>query len=237
MVPPGHPIEATRCIACDLGEGVGRDSSCIVVRDDWGLLQVELGDGMGLPEAAEAIGRLARSCAYHTTGSRSISWGSAATSPTTWHGTASRRPFPTRGKADRKTGQAFPTYAASAGWKLRNRLDATHLEYEAHDRRKGLRGLPQAPFYFCPGAYYGRLVDELRPLTYSLVGKTTKLLPKDDWAVALGHSPDVADALIQSMIFAPGGPTVRPPLGDLPTRPTVSMGGEMLVSIPEYSEI
>jgi len=37
-------------------------------------------------------------------------------------------------------------------------------------------------------------------LTYGLVGKLTKLLPKEEWATILGHSPDVADALIQSMI-------------------------------------
>jgi hypothetical protein len=61
---------------------------------------------------------------------------------------------------------------------------------------------PQRPFHFCPGPYYVRLVDELRPLTYGLVGKMTKLLPKDVWATILGHSPDVADALIQSMILA-----------------------------------
>ena len=61
---------------------------------------------------------------------------------------------------------------------------------------------PQRPFYFCSGPYYVRLVDELHPLTYGLVGKMTKLLPKEGWATILGHSPDVADALIQSMILA-----------------------------------
>jgi hypothetical protein len=30
----------------------------------------------------------------------------------------------------------------------------------------------------------------------------TKLLPKDMWATILGHSPDIADALIQSMILS-----------------------------------
>jgi len=38
-------------------------------------------------------------------------------------------------------------------------------------------------------------------LTYSLGGRKTKLMPKDEWATILGHSPDVADALIQSMIL------------------------------------
>ena len=58
-VPPTHPVHFTRRIACDLSEGVGRDSTCIVVVDDWGVLEVVVGNGMGLPEAAEAIHRLA----------------------------------------------------------------------------------------------------------------------------------------------------------------------------------
>ena len=58
-VPPVHPVNFTRRIACDLSEGVGRDSTCIVVVDDWGVLEVVLGSSMGLPEAAETIHRLA----------------------------------------------------------------------------------------------------------------------------------------------------------------------------------
>ena len=34
QVPPTHPVNFTRRIACDLSEGVGRDSTCIVVVDD-----------------------------------------------------------------------------------------------------------------------------------------------------------------------------------------------------------
>ncbi len=55
---------------------------------------------------------------------------------------------------------------------------------------------------FCPGVYYVRLVEELRPLTYGLVGHKTKLMPKDEWSTILGDSPDIADALIQSMLLA-----------------------------------
>ena len=60
----------------------------------------------------------------------------------------------------------------------------------------------QPPFHFCPGVYYARLVEELRPLTYGLFGHKTKLMPKDRWPTILGHSPDAADALIQSMLLA-----------------------------------
>jgi len=62
--------------------------------------------------------------------------------------------------------------------------------------------MQQRPFTFCPGPYYVRLVDELHPLTYGLVGKMTRLLLKEEWATILGHSPDVADALIQTMILS-----------------------------------
>ena len=223
VVPQGHPVESTRCIACDLAEGVGRDSSCIVVRDDWGLLEVELGSGMGLAEAAEAIGRLARKWKVDHSRISFDKLGVGRNFPNhlaRW-GITTAIPYAGEGRPQDRT--SFPNLRSEAGWKLRNRLDATHLEYEPQDRGKGLRGLPQAPFYFCPGAYYGRLVDELRPLTYSLVGKMTKLLPKDDWSIALGHSPDVADALIQSMVHSGIGPTVRPPSCDLPTGPNVTL--------------
>ena len=59
------------------------------------------------------------------------------------------------------------------------------------------------PLPLCPGVHYARLVEELRPLTYGLVGHKTKLMPKDQWSSILGHSPDVADALIQSMLLTP----------------------------------
>ncbi|HMF38323.1 MAG TPA: hypothetical protein VKF17_16890, partial [Isosphaeraceae bacterium] len=59
QVPPNHPVNSTRRIACDLAEGVGRDSTCIVVVDDWGLLEVVLSSDAGLPEAAATIHRLA----------------------------------------------------------------------------------------------------------------------------------------------------------------------------------
>jgi len=56
--PPTHPVHRTRRIACDLSEGVGRDSTCIMVLDDQGVLEVVLSNAAGLPEAAATIYRL-----------------------------------------------------------------------------------------------------------------------------------------------------------------------------------
>ncbi|HWT80090.1 MAG TPA: hypothetical protein VN648_14990, partial [Candidatus Methylomirabilis sp.] len=121
--------------------------------------------------------------------------------------------IPYAGEGRPQDPSTYVNLRSEAGWKLRNRLDATHLVYAPPTplptpfRGPGPpgcspRSMPQRPFFFCSGEYYARLVEELRPLTYGLVGRKTKLMPKDEWATILGHSPDVADALIQSMILA-----------------------------------
>ena len=219
QVAPTHPVNFTRRIACDLSEGVGRDSTCIVVVDDWGVLEVVLGSSMGLPEAAETIHRLA---ARWNVPHDKISFdklGIGRNFPNHLARWSITTAIPYAGEGRPQDPSSFVNLRTEAGWKLRNRLDVTHFGFwnadfglQNAERRSGSiqnpkspiqnRLAPQRPFYFCPGPYYVRLVDELRPLTYGLVGKRTKLLPKDEWATILGHSPDVADALIQSMILA-----------------------------------
>ncbi len=116
--------------------------------------------------------------------------------------------IPYAGEGRPQDPSSYVNLRTEAGWKLRNRLDTSHPVYAPPTPAGGPPGLPprsmpQRPFYFCSGPYYVRLVEELRPLTYGLVGRKTKLLPKEEWATILGHSPDVADALIQSMILTP----------------------------------
>ena len=219
QVAPTHPVHFTRRIACDLSEGVGRDSTCIVVVDDWGVLEVVLGNSMGLPEAAETIHRLA---ARWNVPHDKISFdklGIGRNFPNHLARWSITTAIPYAGEGRPQDPSSFVNLRTEAGWKLRNRLDVTHFGFwnadfglQNAERRSGSiqnpkspiqnRLAPQRPYHFCPGPYYVRLVDELRPLTYGLVGKRTKLLPKDEWATILGHSPDVADALIQSMILA-----------------------------------
>ena len=217
-VPPTHPVNFTRRIACDLSEGVGRDSTCIVVVDDWGVLEVVLGNSMGLPEAAETIHRLtdqvertARQDLFRQAGDRpqlpepSGALGHHDGDPLRRGGQATR-PKLIRQPAHRGRLEAAQSAGCDPHWLVECRVG---LQMRNADRVQSTpnsplptRLVPQRPFYFCSGEYYVRLVDELRPLTYGLVGKMTKLLPKDVWATILGHSPDVADALIQSMILA-----------------------------------
>lgn len=191
-LPANHPIHATRRIACDLGEGVGRDSSAIVARDDWGVLEVVCGSALGLEEAAEAIARLARKWSVPQ---ERISFDAAGIG----------RDMPLRLKrrgivavpyagAGRPRSGQFANLRTEAAWRLRQRLDPQG----ADDHRKPAS---RQDFSIPAGDWWPRMREELLPLTYDLAGAKTRLLPKEDWCVAVGHSPDLADALIQSFAF------------------------------------
>ncbi len=207
--PPNHPINTTRRIACDLAEGVGRDSTCVIVLDDWGLLEVVLSNDAGLPEAAVTIARLSKqwNVPHERITYDKLGIGRNFPNHLARYGITTAVPYAGEGRPQDPS--SYTNLRSEAGFKLRNRLDLRHPilmparpsppGFDPSPRAPSLA--PQMPFYFCPGDYFARLVDELRPLTYSLVGRKSKLLPKDDWATILGHSPDVADALIQSMIL------------------------------------
>jgi len=186
-----HPIRRTRRIACDLGEGVGRDSSCVLVRDDWGVLDCVFGSGIGLAEAAAHIARLA---ALWDVPDNMVTFdhsGVGRGMPGHLARNGIKNAVAYHGEASPASGD-FTNLRTECGWKLRDRLNREHIP----DVRSPHAF--QAPFTFVAGPYFVRLRDELRPLTYSLAGKRTRLLPKDEWSIILGHSPDVADALIMS---------------------------------------
>jgi hypothetical protein len=198
---PTHPVNRTRRISCDLSEGVGRDSTCIVVADDMGLLEVVVSNSAGLPEAAATIFGLAGkwSVPHDRIIYDKLGIGRNFPNHLARHGITMAIPYAGEGRP--RDGNSYVNLRTEAAWKLRNRLDITHPADAPIAPGCPPRTMTQQPFYFCPGDYYPRLVEELRPLSYSLVGRKIKLLPKDEWATILGHSPDVADALIQSMIL------------------------------------
>ena len=193
--PPGHPIHATRRISCDLGEGVGRDSSCILVRDDLGILQVVWGNALGLPEAAESIAKLKGS--WNVPDER-ISYDRVGIGRNFPPHLAARGIDHALGYAGAGTPGStdFVNLRSEAAWKLRNRLDPDHIpDYRRPEQHQ--------PFFSIKlGPWWDRMRDELKVLTYSLVGRQTALMTKEDWCTSVGHSPDLGDALIQSFAFA-----------------------------------
>ena len=58
-LPRNHPVHRTRRIAVDLGEGVGRDETCILVRDSLGLLDLDARNFISLSDAAQSVASLA----------------------------------------------------------------------------------------------------------------------------------------------------------------------------------
>lgn len=196
-----HPVHGTRRLGCDLGEGVGRDSSCIVVRDNWGILECIWGSQLGLAEAAAIMDRLGRKWSIPAIRMSFDKLGIGKNFPNQLakykdfqgHGLQNARPYNGSGSP---RDPSFANLRSEAAWRFRERLTADHVP----DIRSP--HLAQSSFYFYPDTYRDRLRREIEPLTYSFVGMHTKLMKKDDWAEVLGHSPDVADAIIQTFAFA-----------------------------------
>ncbi len=193
-VAPDHPVHLTRRISVDLGEGVGRDSSSILLRDDWGVLDCVFGSYLGLPEAADRVRQFMN--AYHVVQER-ISYDKVGVGRD-FHLHLARlgitRAIGYAGAASPLSGD-FVNLRSEAAWKLRQRLDPDG----AADHR--IPGATRPFFAIPPGAYWHRLREELKVLTYSLVGDRTALISKEDWCKVLGHSPDLGDSLLQSFAF------------------------------------
>jgi hypothetical protein len=164
----------------------------VLVRDDWGVLDVTFGSTLGLPEAAEVI---ARKAWEHQVPPERITYDRLGVG----------RDFPLhlqRRGLEGCVGYAgsgkprstdFVNLRSEAAWRLRQRLDPHWLP--------GGAGAIKPSFVIPTGPYWPRLREELRTLSYSFRGRKTKLMNKEDHAIALGHSPDLGDALMQSFAF------------------------------------
>jgi hypothetical protein len=193
LYPDSHPIYHTRRIAVDLGEGIGRDSSAIVVRDDWQILRVVWGNVLGLPQAAELVWKLSTEYGIPD---EQITYDRVGIGREFPHHLANRGIKDAIGYAGAASPRSadFVDLRSEAAWLLRQRLNPETLPLEGQ-ALKPTFGIPR-------GDFYDRLRAELKPLTYHLAGRKTGLLSKKDWKTELGSSPDLADALIQSFAFA-----------------------------------
>jgi hypothetical protein len=195
-VPQNHPIHLTRRISVDLGEGAGRDSSCVMVRDDDGVLDCVCGNQLGLAEAAAIVAEKKKRWKVEPNRISYDKLGIGKTFPFHLKSWGIEGALGYAGEASPSDRHSYTNLRTEAGWKARLRLDQEHVPDFHRPHRE------QRPFYFTPGPYLERLRDELRPLTYECHGKGIKLLKKEDWTAAIGHSPDVADSFIQSFAFA-----------------------------------
>jgi hypothetical protein len=193
---PGDRRAGLRRIAIDLSEGVGRDSSAIVVRDDWGVLEVWSSNTGGLAETATMAARLR---AKWDVPDERISFdklGVGKEFPNHLARNGIRNAVGYSGEASPRS-REWTNLRTEAAFNLRQRLNPTWIPQPTLAPT-----VTQPAFTIAPGAYWQRLRQSLEALTYDLVGNQTRLLPKKAWCEVLGYSPDVADALIQSFAFA-----------------------------------
>src|SRR5271157_2039054 len=192
--PPNHPVHRTRRIAVDLSEGVGRDDTCILVRDSHGLLDCDARNSLSLADAAEATARLA---ARYGVPAERISY----------DGLGIGRDFPRHlakcgligciryvGGGEPAEPRRFFNLRTESAWHLHDRLNP-----DRHTDDRFPITSRQPPFSIPPRAFLPLMRQDLAALTYELIGeRQVKLLKKEDLMEALGRSPDRGDALIQS---------------------------------------
>jgi hypothetical protein len=195
-LPPTHPIHRTRRIAVDLGEGVGRDSTAILVKDANGILDLVAGNSLCLADAAQETARLAR---IYAVSDERISYdklgiGRDFRNHLVKHGLGGAVGYAGSGRASQP--KAYTNLRSEAAWKLHQRLDP-----ERHLDDRAPLSSRQTQFHIPPRGWWALLREDLEALTYDLVGNQTRLISKQDWCDILGRSPDRGDALIQSMAF------------------------------------
>ena len=194
VVPLTHPRRRKRRISCDLGEGVGRDSSAVWVADWLQVLDFRGGNAMGLPEAAFTIAELRKK--WNVT-DENISYdgcgiGKDFANNLAQHGITGAVKYLGDG-TPRSTD--FTNLRTEAAWNTRTRLN---IDWAPDPSRPLIK---QDPFWIPDGPWRERLEKELKALTYELVGMQTKLITKKKLMDVLGHSPDFGDGFTQLFAF------------------------------------
>jgi hypothetical protein len=197
VLRPFDPIEKTRRIGADLGEGVGRDATALCVRDDLGVLEWIAGNALDLAAAASAIAGLAARwrVPHHRISYDKLGVGKDLGHYLARHGIRDAVGYAGSGRP--REPKAFTNLRTEAAWRFRRRLNP--------DWSTDPAGFPaatrQAPFRIPPDGQWSLLRDELTKLSYECVGKQVRLIAKEDLCIELGRSPDRSDALLQTFAF------------------------------------
>jgi len=166
---PGHPVHRTRRIAADLGEGVGRDETAIVVRESDGVIDFVSGSDLCLASAAEETARFAR--IYRVDLSR-LSYDGVGVGRT-FHNYLAKHGLADAGRyagADRpREPRRFVNLGGEAAWRLRERLNPdrqTDDRYPFSSR--------QLSFHIPARAWYPLLKDELHTCRDNGIGQKVR---------------------------------------------------------------
>jgi phage terminase large subunit-like protein len=202
-----------RWLACDLGEGGGRDSTVLMVGDALGILYCEDSAWMGPVQAAHRIAELVRGwdvrqdrVVYDAGGGRGLDIEPYLEQ----HGITDAIAY----KGNREGGSSFLNLRSKVAWRLRQRLDPERpkppppLVYDPHKKPSVFDDVivptaePQPPFTLpAQRGWWPRLEQELKALFFEHKGKKIALEAKDLLAKRIKRSPDVLDALLMSFVL------------------------------------
>jgi hypothetical protein len=200
-----------RWMSVDLGEGVGRDRTVIMIGDSLGILYCEVKNDRGIPEAAVAINRLMQQWGVGQDRIVYDAGGRGKDLPRFLEQFNITEAIPYHGGT--RLAKKYTNKRSKMAWKLRQRLDPRRPERlpdptpEDEDaRRSAFYVAPpepvadiQPPFTIPPEHdWWPSLEEELKALRYSQEGDKIALELKEDMARALGRSPDILDALLMS---------------------------------------
>lgn len=210
-------------LIADIAAGVGRDRTVILVRNDWGLVHFVASARMGLAECAQQMSTLSR---QWNIGPDRIAYDAGGIGRDL---DDYLRPYglhlARRYHGSESGGVDFINARARLAWSLRERLDPSHvilpppvvphewapsrqrLPWERDDPPPeiSLPPMKQQPFFMPAdviGEHWSSLREELLALQYRMVGSKIALQEKAELAKKLGRSPDLADTLIMSMLYA-----------------------------------
>jgi len=196
----GHPR-----MGVDLSEGVGKDRSVIVVRDDLGVLDVYC-DNLAGPE--DVAGHIVRKRFQWNVAEHRICYDVGGV-----YGKDLARYLEAKGifgatpySGSFHGGPDFVNLRSCAGWRLRMRLDPGTTLDPAPDPKTGrvdpkITREKQTQFLIPPESWYPSMREEIGLLRYELYGHRTKLEPKEDLMQRLGRSPDLGDALLMTFAY------------------------------------
>ena len=195
--PPNHPVHRTRRIAVDLSEGVGRDDTCILVRDSNGIVDCDARNSLSLADAAEATARLAaRWTASPPNGSVTTGSGSAETSPSHLAKCGLTGCIRYVGGGEPAEPRRFFNLRTESAWHLHDRLNPDrHTDDRYPSRSDNHRSHPAARMVVALAT--GPRRADLRAGRRAASEADQERGPDG----SLGRSPDRGDALIQSFTW------------------------------------
>ncbi len=170
-------------LGCDVGEGVGKAQSVIVVRDEVGVLEIFASQFESKIQTADMIFALAHK--YRVPVEGIVFDGSGNTGRDIMKALERRYPSGLIPYFGSKPGGRFYVNARTAcAAALARRLDP-----------QTDRGQARKPFHIPNGPHVQALFKELSELRYRLKAEKSELETKQDMMIRLGRSPDFADAI------------------------------------------